>query len=270
MRTNKICSAPLTIAKSLQQNAVPQLAPDQQQPPVLQEGLRAEGWTAGMGSALELLLSLGSLGTIHHPFTIPQQTNPLTGTAPWLHLWQPCDTQSQQGCSRARQMDWALPRARLHSEAAQGWELSHCRLCKQTIVFNGHWLFLSLFSHFLKSLTQSLCIGRNHAGMPLFNLKFRSEDFDGVGVAVAGLRERVAPHFLSTFPSQHPHACTGLSSNSFAGLKNSIKKKKNKSKVAHKSDQLGRPHSVPQSFPPVQPLHGFNVPRAQVWIAFPA
>lgn len=61
--------------------------------------------------------------------------------------------------------------------------------------------------------------------MSLFNLKLWSEYFDGgCGVAVAELKEKVAPHFLSTFPSQHPHACTGLSSNSFSGLKNSIKK----------------------------------------------
>lgn len=57
--------------------------------------------------------------------------------------------------------------------------------------------------------------------MSLFNLKLWSNYFNG-GWAV--LREMVAPHFLSMFPSQHPHACTGLSNQSFSGEKNSIKK----------------------------------------------
>lgn len=111
-----------------------------------------------MGSALELLLSLGSasLGTIHHlPHTAPaNKPCHSTDPAPRLHLCQPCGTQSLQGMFRAGQgrqgMERALPRARLPPEAAQGWELSPCRLC---IVCNCHWLFLSLFSHFLKSLT---------------------------------------------------------------------------------------------------------------------
>lgn len=81
----------------------------------------------------------------------------------------------------------------------------------------------------------------------MFNLQLWSKNFDGVAVAEPG--EIVAPHFLSTFPSQHPHACTGLASNSFSGLKNSIKIKKKDSKVTHKPDHLCCPRSVPQSLP---------------------
>lgn len=119
---------------------------------------RSDRGTAGMGSALGLLLSLGSSGRILHPLHNSPQTNPHTGTAPRSHPSQPCDTaRAQQGCPRARQSSQsdgvALPRHRLHFEATQGWELSCSRVCKQTIVFNCHWLFLSLFSHFLKSLT---------------------------------------------------------------------------------------------------------------------
>lgn len=153
-RTNKICSAPLTIPKSLQQNAAPQLAPEQQQLLLLRRDGEQRDSRDGLCSGASLVSGL--LGHNPHPPHVCQQTNPIVGTAPGLHLCQPCDTEPAgdvPGQAEQAGDGVAFPRHRLHSEAAQGWQLSWSRLCKQTIVFNCHWLFLSLFSHFLKSLT---------------------------------------------------------------------------------------------------------------------
>lgn len=132
------------------------------------EWLREQSRKARMESALELLLSLGSelLGQDpSSPSTFLQQTNHHTGTAPQIHLSQHPDTDIahvysplQQGIFQGKteevsQTEWAFPRHRLEFEAIHSWDLSHTRLCKQTVAFDCHWLFLSLFSHFLKSLT---------------------------------------------------------------------------------------------------------------------
>lgn len=168
--TNNICFAPSAIPKRLQQNGALQLASDKHVPLVLQgmaERAEQRG-KARMESALELLLSLGSelLGQDpSSPSTFFQQTNHHTGTAPQIHLSQHPDTDIahvysplQQGIFQGKteevsQTEWAFPRHRLEFEAIHSWDLSRSRLCKQTVAFDCHWLFLSLFSHFLKSLT---------------------------------------------------------------------------------------------------------------------
>lgn len=154
-RANKICSAPLTIPKSLQRNAALQLAAEQQQLLVLQEGLRAEGqqgWALLWG--FSYLWALPPWAPSITSLTFPHQTNP---PSPWTQPHgsisaSPGAPRACRGCCRAGRgwrglsPDPGCPLRQL----LQGWELSPCRLC---IVCNCHWLFLSLFSHFLKSLT---------------------------------------------------------------------------------------------------------------------
>lgn len=141
----KICFAPVTILKASSKLQLFSCSSQGPGPAGNNRESRAEDGRCSGASIPSELLGL-------HPAS--PSTKPHPGTAPWTPLSQHSDTDRGQGdVPGFSQMEGAFPRHRLHFEAFQSWDLSGSRLCEQTIVSDWHWLFLSLFSHFLKSLT---------------------------------------------------------------------------------------------------------------------